>query len=412
MQTGSSPHVFPVRPTCLGLGVKMEYIRVSADPLNEARTDDPVQSVEVAFAALVGAPASLALNSPMAAFQTALLALDIGRGDGVIASPLSCCGAVNAIEQVGARPILADVEPGTLTLEPRTVEEAIERCRADLPGVPLKAIAPTHYQGQPVELALLYRLVRTYGLALVEDATHAMGAQYRDGRIGQADEPDSGHAVCFAGQVCPSDNGADGGFITGGVHFIARARVISHHGARRASYGLGWAGGLEADDIIYPGFDFAMTESQARQALEAIGLAAVAQTRRATLAARYSAAFAGRAELETPRARPGIQSAWPTYPLRLNMECFRLAPIGRRAVFRDQFVQALRERGVAARTPGRPMHLHPYYRNKYGYQPDDFPVAYGEYRRMLLLPLDGHMTDTAVDATIEAVLDVARGHRR
>ncbi len=390
-----------------------EGVSALASPLPmDACSRSETQLLEERVAAMVGAPAALALNSPMAALLTALLALDVGAGDGIIASPLGCCNVVNAIEQVGARPILVDVEPETLTMDARQAEETLSRC-AELPVIQPRAIMPTHYAGHPADLERLTRLASEYRLAVVEDAAQALGAMCHDDYIGRVAEGDSQRAVCSAGT---DDDGAcerSGGFLTGTADLIARARLISHHGWRVIDQSSDGRRTLLSHQIVYPGFDFHMTEVQATSVLAEMSGWSMRQAQRAAIAARYCSVFGDVGALRVPMEQPGVVAAWRMYVLRLNMECFRLSAVGgRRDAFRDHFVAELNARHVKARCPLAPIHLHPYYRDKYGYHPDDFPVAYGEYRRMVLLPADVDMTHEQVDRAIEAVLDVTQRYRR
>ncbi len=375
------------------------------------------------MAALVGAPAAVAFNSPMAALHTALLALGIGPGDGVVVSPLTGCHTLNAIEQVGARPILVDVERESLTLDVRQAARVAGQldqhghlsgpgAHLTDPTVTLKAIAASHDAGHLCDLAAVMEVARTYRLAVVEDATQMPGTVYRRDAADRANDGDPAHVVCFGSLSETTAGSASGGVLVGPVGLMDQARVIGHHGWHRVRSSPGSRAGC-GYEIVYPGFDFAMTEGQAQAGLIALDDVERSQAQRAAWAARYNRAFARCPELETPGQTGPLHSAWSTYVLRLNMAWFgRSDTGGQRLAFRDQFVAELNARGVAARLPLPPMHLQPYYRDKYGYQPDDFPVAYGEYRRMLFLPLSSRMTDDEVEAVIAAVGDGLAQHRR
>ncbi|MCW5854373.1 MAG: DegT/DnrJ/EryC1/StrS aminotransferase family protein, partial [Anaerolineae bacterium] len=135
-------------------------------------------------------------------------------------------------------------------------------------------------------------------------------------------------------------------------------------------------------------------------------------TRRQAIARRYTEAFRPYAELQPPTERPEVTHAWHLYVLRLNVEAFPVSTAQRNGGWlRNQFIEELKARNIGTSVHFIPVHLHPYYRNKYDYQPDDFPIAYREYRRLLSLPLNPRMTDADVDDVIEAVLDVVAKFR-
>ena len=342
------------------------------------------------FAKHLRAPGALALNSCTAALHTALKTLGIGPGDEVITTPMTFTASVNVIEHVGARPVLVDVEPDTLNIDPRAVEAAITRRT--------RALLPVHYAGHPVNLDALRALADAYDLAVVEDAAHALPACYKGQPIGSGGNP-----VAFSFYATKNLTTGEGGMLTADPDFLARARVVSLHGMSRDAWKRYDEGGSWFYEVLTPGFKYNMTDIQAALGLWQLRKLEQFQQRRRAIVSEYERAFADEPALERPVTRPDVEHAWHLYVLRLRDDVLTIG--------RDRFIRELADRNIGTSVHFIPIHLHPYYRDKYGYIPGSFPVAYDNYRRMLSLPLNPGLTDRDVGDVIEAVLDVVRSHR-
>lgn len=192
--------------------------------------------------------------------------------------------------------------------------------------------------------------------------------------------------------------------LTGSPELLDRARVLSLHGMSRDAWRRYGQGGSWRYDVVAPGFKYNMSDIQA-----AIGLAQLRklihfQRRRREIVASYSDAFRSVPALVVPRERPEVQHAWHLYVLRLRLEALRIG--------RDQFIEELTARNIGTSVHFIPVHLHPYYRDQYGFQPSDFPMANRCFERMLSLPLHPMLSEGDVGDVIEAVLDVVRVFRR
>jgi len=197
---------------------------------------------------------------------------------------------------------------------------------------------------------------------------------------------------------------AEGGMLTGDHDTIGQARVWSLHGMNRDAYKRYSAEGSWYYEVILPGFKCNMADIQAAIGLHQLRKLPRFQVRRREIVRRYDEAFSQFEELQTPVERPEVESAWHLYALRLNLE--------RLTIDRAQFIQELKARNIGTSVHFIPIHLHPYYRDKYGYKPQDFPVAYENYQRLISLPLNLQMSDQDADDAIEAVLDVVSAYRR
>jgi len=413
-------------------------------------TGPKVRRFEEEFAAFLGAPAALALNSCTAAMHVALATLGIGPGDAVITTPMTFCSSVHVIEHVGARPILVDVEPDTLNIDPRQVERVIleegsgkmEDGRWKMengnptsiihsPSSRIKAILPVHLYGHPCEMESILRIARRFDLAIIEDAAHALPARYKGRLIGSLapqipGTPTPQHPSTSAPQHLSSPaplltafsfyatknlTTAEGGMLTGTPELLDEARIWSLHGMSHDAWKRYSAEGSWYYEVIRPGFKYNLTDIQAAIGLHQLRKLPQFQTRRREIVRRYNAAFSQFEELQIPTERPEVEHAWHLYVLRLNLEHF---PAIRNSKFeiRNWFIEELKARNIGTSVHFIPVHLHPYYRDKYGYKPDDFPVAYREYQRIVSLPLYPRMSDQDVEDVIEAVVDVVKKYKR
>jgi dTDP-4-amino-4,6-dideoxygalactose transaminase len=354
-------------------------------------TGPKTKQFEADFTAYIGAPASAALNSCTAALHTALVAAGVGPGDEVITTPMTFAASVNVIEHVGATPVLADVEPDTLNIDPERVAAAVTpRTRA---------MIPVHFTGHPAEMDPLNEIARTHGLTVVEDAAHALPARYRGRMIGA-----DGNPTAFSFYATKNLATAEGGMLTASADFVDEARVIALHGMSRDAWKRYEKGGSWFYEVVLPGFKYNMTDIQASLGLWQLRKLDHFQKRRLEVVKMYHDAFAAEEALETPVARPHVDHAWHLYVLRIRPEML--------TINRDRLIEELAARNVGTSVHFIPVHLHPYYRDKYGLKGEDLPVAFGNYARMLSLPLNLRLSDPDVHDVIEAVLDVVRKHRR
>lgn len=356
-------------------------------------TGPKTKRFETDFAAFLGGSGvgALALNSCTAALHTALATLGVGPGDEVISTPITFAASVNVIEHVGARPVLVDVEPDTLNIDPANVEAAIT--------ARTKVVIPVHFAGHAVDLDPLEHAAQRHGLTIVEDAAHAVAARYKGRLIGSGQNP-----AAFSFYATKNLTTGEGGMLTGGAEFLQRARLLSLHGMSRDAWKRYDKGGKWFYEVLYPGFKYNMTDVQAALGLWQLKKLPAFQSRRRAIAARYTGAFASDAALETPVERPEVEHAWHLYVLRLRLDALRIG--------RDQFIEELTSRNIGTSVHFIPIHLHPYYRDKYAFTPDTYPIAYSNYNRMLSLPLNCRMSDDDVNDVIDAVLDIAATFRR
>jgi dTDP-4-amino-4,6-dideoxygalactose transaminase len=392
----------PFSPPAIG----EEEIREVVDTLRSdwITTGPKVKRFEEEFARFVGASDALAVSSGTAALHLSLLALGIGPGNAVITTPLTFCSAVHVIEHVGARPILADVEPDTLNLDPRGLRQHIERAHRDL-GPSVKAVLPVHLYGHPCDRDAILEIAAEYGLAVIEDAAHSLPAKYKGQLIGSSPtEARVPVLTCFSFYATKNLTTAEGGMLTGPTDLLEQARRWSLHGMNRDAWKRYGSGGSWFYEVVCPGYKYNMTDIQAALGLHQLKKLHEFHAKRCAIAQRYQAAFRPFEELQVPTERSEVQHAWHLYVLRLNLDRTRIT--------RDQFISEMRGRNIGCSVHFIPIHLHQYYREKYGYQPEDLPIALREYQRMVSLPLFPRMTDEDVNDVISAVTDTIYQGRR
>jgi dTDP-4-amino-4,6-dideoxygalactose transaminase len=358
---------------------------------NWITTGPKTKRFETEFAEYLGAKGALALNSCTAGLHVALASSGIGPGDEVITTPMTFCASANVIEHVGARPVLVDVEPDTLTLDPHRVAEAITP--------KTKAILPVHYAGHPTDMKPIMELARQHDLIVVEDAAHSLPASYEGQKIGTI-----GDFTAFSFYATKNLTTAEGGMLTGSPERMDRARVISLHGMNRDAWKRYTAEGSWYYEVVEPGFKYNMTDIQAAIGLVQLERLTKMQGRRREIVAQYNEAFSAIDALQPPVERSNVESAWHLYVLRLNLD--------RLKINRAAFIEAMKEHQIGTSVHFIPVHLHPYYRDKYGFKPEDLPVAYQEYQRIVSLPLHPGLTDEEVLDVIAAVADICEENRR
>jgi dTDP-4-amino-4,6-dideoxygalactose transaminase len=262
----------------------------------------------------------------------------------------------------------------------------------------VKAIMPVHLYGHPAEMDAIYDIATRHGLAVVEDAAHALPARYRGRCIGSpAPRFDGPNLVAFSFYATKNLTTGEGGMLTGPAELIDSARAWSLHGMSRDAFNRYTSEGSWRYDVTLPGFKYNMPDVQAAIGLQQLHRLDEMQRRRREIVALYDAALGSIDELETPVPRGHVESAWHIYLLRL------------RTLDRDRFIEEMRKRNIGTSVHFIPIHMHSYYRDRYGLRPEQFPVASREFERMLSLPLSPAHTDQDVADVIEAVGEIVRG---
>jgi len=348
---------------------------------------------EQQFATLLGVPEALAVASGTAALHLALRVLGVQAGDDVIVPSYTFTATAEAVTYLGARPILADVDPVTCNLRAEDVE------RARTPRT--RAVMPVHIAGLPCDMDPILEVTRTWRLAVVEDAAHALPARDRGRFAGTL-----GDAAAFSFYATKNITTAEGGMlVVRDADLAEQARILALHGISRDAWKRYTAAGHWRYEILANGYKYNLPDLAASLGLAQLRKLAGFHARRRRLAARYDRALAHLDAIERPPHAPRDGThAWHLYMIRLRPGALRID--------RDGFIDELRARNVGTSVHFIPLHLHPYYQQAWGYRPGQFPGAEEAWSRVVSLPLYPAMSDRDVDDVVTAVADVARRHRR
>jgi dTDP-4-amino-4,6-dideoxygalactose transaminase len=310
----------------------------------------------------------------------------------VITTPYTFAATAEVIRYFDARPVFVDVDAASLNMRPDLIEAAITpRTRA---------ILPVHIAGLPAELDAIQTMARSHGLLVIEDAAHAFPTRYKGRMVGGLSD-----FTCFSFYATKTITTGEGGMLcTNNARWAEHCRMMSLHGISKDAWKRYTAEGSWYYEIIAPGYKYNMTDVAAAMGLAQLRKAERMRQRREAIAYAYDRAFDELPELELPLRRSDCQHSWHLYTLRLNLEQL--------AISRADFIEALKQRGIGVSVHFIPLHLHPYYRDTYGYKPEDFPVAYREYTREISLPIYSRMSDDDVQRVIDAVHDIMATSQR
>jgi dTDP-4-amino-4,6-dideoxygalactose transaminase len=370
-------------------------------------TGPRAKQFEDEFAAYVGARYAISLNSCTAGLFLSLKALGIGPGDAVLTTPLTFGATANVIEHVGARPVFVDVDPVTLNIDINQVEAELKRRgTAQLgPGGRLKTIVPVHYGGLACDMDALYDLAGHYSVQIVEDAAHAVGTRYRGRMVGAISS-----LTCFSFYANKNLTTAEGGMVTTDDPALEELLRVYHlHGLSRDAWKR-FGSRRVATEVLVPGYKFNMPDLSAALGLHQLRKQERFLTTRERYAAQYDAAFADlpvRTQYRPPVA-PGENAGAPDRHA-LHLYVLILEPGAFRAT-RDEIVDALLAENIGASIHYRALHTHRWYRETYGYRPEDFPVANYVGENAISLPLTPGMSDADAQDVITAVRKVLEAY--
>ncbi len=348
-------------------------------------TGPTVREFEDAFAASVGARHAISFSSGTAALHGAAFAAGLGPGMEAITTPLTFCATANCVIYQGATPVFADVSPDTMNIDPAEVARRIT------PST--RAVLPVDFAGHPADLDAILELARGHELVVIEDASHALGAEHRGRRVGSIS-----HKTVFSFHPVKHVTTGEGGMVTtDNPDLAARLRLFRNHGidsdARKRQ-----ASGQWHYEMVVLGYNYRLTDIAS-----ALGLAQLRRLEgnlrsRRRIARLYDEAFAGLPGIVRPVERPGISSAWHLYPIRLDASRLRFT--------RAEVFAALRAENIGVNVHYIPVHHHPYYRERFGYHGGEYPRAEACYESLISLPMFHAMTDQDVDDVIAAVVKV------
>ncbi len=371
-----------------------EEIAEVADVLRSGwvTTGPRTKRFEAEFSSYVGAKHGVAMNSCTAALHVGLAVAGVGPGDEVITSPITFPATANVVVHLGANPVFVDVERDTLNMDAGSLEGAITpRTRA---------IVPVHFVGHPCDMDPILEIARRRRLFVVEDAAHAIETKYKGRKVGSI-----GDMTAFSFYATKNITTGEGGMLTYDEdRFDAPARMLSLHGISKDAWKRYSSSGYQHWETEYAGYKYNMFDVQAAVGLHQMKRIGDFHARRAAIMARYRKAFEGHFGLSMLAHRPDIVHA--------EHVCVVLLTLENLTATRDQVMNEIQARNVGIGIHFRSLHVQKFYREKFGFKPEDFPNALWATERVLSLPLYPRMSDQDVEDVIRVVNAVLERNRK
>jgi dTDP-4-amino-4,6-dideoxygalactose transaminase len=348
-------------------------------------TGPRTKEFERVFAAYRGAAHAVAVNSCTAALHLSLVALGVGPGDEVITSPITFASTANVVVHTGATPVFCDVQEDTLNMDPEALRRALTpRTRA---------VFAVHFAGHPCDMDEITAIAGERGVPVIEDAAHAVEAEYRGRPTGSL-----ARAAAFSFYATKNITTGEGGMlVTDDGKLAERVALLALHGISRDAWKRYGAEGYHHWDTVAAGYKYNMFDIQAAIGLEQLKKVGRFWESRKRLVERYDAALAGLPGLRPLVRRPYVTASYHLYPIRVTPAA---------GLSRDDFIAALNRRNIGVGVHFRPVHLHPFYRETFGFAPGLCPVAEQAGEQLVSLPLFPDMTDAEVDRVVRACREI------
>jgi dTDP-4-amino-4,6-dideoxygalactose transaminase len=357
-------------------------------------TTGPVtQQFEREFAAFVGCEHAVAVSSCTEALHLALDAAGITAGDEVLVPSYTFTATAETAIHLGARPVLCDSLPGAFNMDP------VDAARRITPKT--RAIIAVHIAGEPCDLQALRQLADQHGIHLIEDAAHALPASQGGRRIGAISE-----LTAFSFYATKTITTGEGGMLaTNNEDFAKRASIMRLHGINGDAWKRYTSEGSWYYEVVDAGFKANMPDLLAALGVVQLKKAEAFHQRRCEIADTYLRRLAGIEELEMPpTGSANTTHSWHLFILRIRPEMLTIG--------RGDFIRQLKQEGIGTSVHFIPLHLHPYYRERYGYSPGDFPHAENAFARCLSLPIYPDMNDAEVERVLNAVEQLVQKNRQ
>ncbi|WP_028578830.1 DegT/DnrJ/EryC1/StrS family aminotransferase [Desulfogranum japonicum] len=331
---------------------------------------------------------AFAVNSATSGLHLALEAIGITQGDEVITTPYTFTSTAEVIRYLGADPVFVDVSPDTLNIAPEKIESSITSRT--------KAIIPVHFAGLACDMDPILSIAQKYNLKVVEDAAHALPSTYKGSLIGSLQSDATVYSFYATKTVATGEGGM---IVTHNAEIAKRCKIMRLHGISRDAFDRytstkpSWH-----YEVVAPGFKYNMTDIAASLGIHQLRKIWQFHEKRKALAVEYDKAFAD-LPLLLPSKAPGEDfHAWHLYVIRLQDQ----------RMSRNQFIELMAEKGIGCSVHFIPLHLHPYWRDRYNFEPEDFPNALHAYNNAISLPLYTKMDSHDQERVIQAVQDILK----
>ena len=372
-----------------------------------------VRQFEEAFASAVSGRHAVALNSGTAALHLAVEALKLKPGEAVIVPTMTFAATAEVVRYQGAIPILVDCDPVTLNMNLDTAELMINRLKdgqlqSALPrDLTVVGIIPVHVGGLMMDVAQIKRFSADHSLWVVEDAAHAFPAAWRTcpDDAWQMCGEDTAAVSCFSFYANKTITTGEGGMaVTADAEVAERMRLMSLHGLSHDAWGRYSGGGSWDYKIIAPGYKYNLTDIAAAIGIHQLERAEEMRLKREEIAHRYLQELSDVEEIELQHDDINRINSWHLFRIQLRLPQLSIG--------RNAFMEKLKEDGVGCSVHWRPLHLHPYYQETFGWRPDDFPVATSVWERLISLPIFSGMMDDEVMYVVQTIKKICARHLR
>lgn len=356
-------------------------------------TRGPKTSIfEKKFAEFLGVKHAVATNSCTAALHLALVSLGVKPGDEVITTPMTFVSTVNTILHAGAKPVFADIDIKTGTIDPEKIKEKITS--------KTKGIVPVHYAGHACDMDAILQIAKEHNLFVSEDCAHAVYTKYKGKNAGTI-----GNAGSFSFYATKNLVTGEGGMFTTNDDSVAdTARVLSLHGMSKNAWNRYTNEGSWYYEVMYPGFKYNMTDIQASLGIHQLDKLDKMQKVRLEIAQMYNDAFKDMDEIIIPYVSDYERPSWHLYYIRLVPEKLNIN--------RNDFIKELNSMNIGTSVHFIPVHLHPYYRDTFGYKRGDYPAAEAFYDQIISIPLYPKMTREDAEDVIYAVRRIVARYKK
>jgi dTDP-4-amino-4,6-dideoxygalactose transaminase len=355
-------------------------------------TGSKARQFEEDFTRYIGSRHAVAVNSGTAALHLALEAIGLHEGDEVLVPTMTFAASAEVVLYFKAIPVLVDCRRDTMNVDPDQIEKAIT--------AKTKAIMPVHIGGQPCDMDRIIEMARVRDLKVIEDAAHALPTHHRGRMVGTI-----GDITCFSFYATKTITTGEGGMATTeNAAWAERMRIMSLHGISHDAWKRYTAEGSWYYEILDPGYKYNLTDVAAALGIQQLKKCDWFWELRQRCASWYNEGFKDVPEVTVPYVAPDVQHAWHLYVMQLNLERLRIS--------RNEFIERLRQENIGTSVHFIPLHLHPYYRDTFGYRREDFPHASAVFERIISLPIYPKLTATEAQRVIDTVRRLVRQHRR
>ena len=348
-------------------------------------TGPRVARFEKEFALYKGQPFAAGVSSCTAAMHLSVLAAGIGTGDEVITTPMTFCATVNAIVHAGATPVLADIDPLTMNIDPAKIEARITS--------KTKAILPVHFAGRAADMDALTGIAVRHKLKLIEDCAHAIETEYHGRKAGTF-----GDFGCFSFYATKNVTTGEGGMVlTKNEEDLARIKMLALHGMSKDAWKRFSDEGYKHYFVVETGFKYNMMDLQAAIGIHQLQRVESNWLRREEIWQQYNEAFAGLPVTLPAQTEPDTRHAYHLYTMLIDE--------ARAGVSRNEFLDEMTANNVGVGVHYLSVPEHPVYQDRFGWQPEDYPNAMRIGRQTVSVPLSAGLTDAEVSRVIEVVRD-------